>query len=333
MPDASGLNQQQAAADRIPYENIALGNPAEKFLNAWALTTGLKLKRDEFEGKMQALALRNSQLEADSQLKEKEFALRMGQQQLGNDYKMTMADIARQKMQNDYQHQTDVSQLAYQKYDDLMSGQTSLLGLKSQAAAKGLNPGDPGYRTFMLNGAASLTGKLPPSVLNNFTNQVDKDETAAINLKQKALGAKTQDFMHTMSDTLYGTRTNTDLNPVLNYQQDSPTLKTEYKPQGWHIPGFGPAPTPPEPTGYKLVYQRDATGKILPNPRKVPTQTFVDLNRQWQDLQAQKSTIAPIPAPSGTTVNVRTSDGKQWAISPDQVDQAKQRDPGLVIVP
>ena len=60
-----------------------------------------------------------------------------------------MADIARERMQNDYQHQTDISKLANEKYNDLMDGQTSLLGLRSDAAAKGLRPGDPGYRTFM----------------------------------------------------------------------------------------------------------------------------------------------------------------------------------------
>jgi len=326
MPDASGLNQQQAAADRIPYENIALGNPAEKFLNAWALTTGLKLKRDEFEGKMQALALRNDQLERDSQMKEKEFALRLGQQQLGNDYKMTMADIARERMQNDYQHQTDISKLANEKYNDLMDGQTSLLGLRSDAAAKGLRPGDPGYRTFMLNGAASLTGKLPPSVLNKFTSDIDKDETAAIALRQKALASREQEFMHRYSNTIYGTQTNTDLRPITQMETST---QPEYAPRSWSDTFHG---VPAQPTDRRIITIKDAQGKVI-GQNKVATQQLTDFAKEYQDIQAQKAGIAPIPASSGTTVNVRTSDGKQWAISPDQVDQAKQRDPGLVIVP
>jgi hypothetical protein len=326
MPDASGLNQQQGIAAGIPYKNIALGNPAETFLNAWALSTGIKLKKDELQGKMQALALKNAQLEADGELREKKYALDLTKAQLTAAHQGNMYDLAVQRANNDAYYKDQTSQLAYQKYNDLLDGQTSLLQLRADASAKNLRPGDPGYHDFMVNGANTLRGKLPASVLNKFNTDVDKDETAGIELRQKALASREKEFMHRYSNTVYGTQANTDLRPITQMETQT---QPEYAPRSWSDAFHG---VPAKPTDKRIITIKDQQGKVI-GTSKVATQQLTDFAKEYQSIQQEKASIPQPPSAVGTMVNIRTSDGRTGPLPLTAVDEAKKRDPGLVIIP
>jgi hypothetical protein len=330
MPDASGLNQQQAIAAQEPYKNIALGNPAETFLNAWALTTGLKLKKDEFQGKMQALAMKNQQLEQDSQLKEREFGMRMAMMQQGMGLKEQAMDLQGQR----FGLAQDIASAKLQGVANRDESRANVAKGLADLSARGITQGSHEYWTAV-NQLLADNPNMPASEAVQVRRQGGFNFNNSVDAQNKSLDAREKELTHRMSNTLYGTTANTDLLPVTEWQTHT---QPDYAPRTvsdwWQS-------VPPKETDQRIITIKDATGKVT-GTRKVPTATLTDFNKQWQDLQAQRNAVPkPIYDPSsGITptnmITIKSSSGRTTAQipnTPEAIQQAKQLDPGLTIVP
>lgn len=291
MADASGLTAAQAEANQIPYKNIALGNPAETFLNAWALSTGLKLKQQEFEGKMQALQLKNSQMEADSAMKDKLNEMRLMTMQQGIGQREQAIGLRAGKLELD-------QNIFDQKVNDRKDMHTSVSGIARDFANMKTQPTDPGYMAEV----DSILGNpdyqyAPPSFYSQQRSVKSRQQQNAVTNARNDIKSQATLWQHTVSNQLWGNLQNTDTNPVLHPEQypDVPGELTPEQKAGltWQQKmGFSSKPEAP-PTGLKQI-QQYVNGKPVGKPRQVSTQWLTDQAKRYQTIQDSVSALPPI---------------------------------------
>ncbi len=104
MPDSSGLNQQQAIAAKIPFENIGLRNPAETFLSAYMLATQINAKKQQMQNAIAKLGLENEALNIKSNQNQNIYQLRLQQMQNADQASDTAHQIQLQRANNESDH-------------------------------------------------------------------------------------------------------------------------------------------------------------------------------------------------------------------------------------
>ena len=291
MADASGLTAAQAEANQIPYKNIALGNPAETFLNAWSVATGLKLKQQEFEGKMSALQQKNAQIEADSAMKDKLNEMKLMQMQQGMGMKEAAIGLREGKLQLD----TDVFN---QKVGDRKAMHDSVSGISRDFANLDVSPTDPNFMAKV----DEILGNpdyqyAPPSFYSQQRNIKSRQQQNAVNNARQGIKSEAASWQHVVSNQLWGNQMNTDTNPVLHPEQypDVPgKLTPEQESQLTWRQKIGIDPKPePAPTGLKKI-QQYVNGKPVGTPRQVPTQWLTDQAKKYQDIQDKVSNLPAV---------------------------------------
>jgi hypothetical protein len=299
------LEAQQRIGAEIPYKNIALGNPADKFLNAWSMATQLRLKKSEIEGKMQALAERNRQLELSDDLKEKGFALREMMNQNAKAHQDQMYDLALRKFDldstvkdatmRDQQAKIDIqkeraetdkanSDLRYQKYEDLINAQGDLATLDAELEAEGLKKGTVTYQSEWIKRAGPALKKLPSAEhdrqwkLHLESSNADSDRESRI---QERLEDSTR---KNIGATLFGNAGITDF----SFLDDPKSLPDERVATGAHWWQWtSPSTTP---SGKKLVSSVDAAGR--PVQKAVTLAEITKARKLYQDTFKDRSLIA-----------------------------------------
>jgi hypothetical protein len=323
MADGEGaLVAQQRAAAEEPYKNIALGNPAEKFLNAWTLASSVKDKQRQLQQQMMALQQRNAEFEYGMQFDKQKFAFdqmkfqtdtKLEQERLG----ISAGELALRKK---------AGELANQKYEDRQSGTEAILDIDPQLAAEGITPEDPRYWSEgnRLANLAAAKGA-PASVINRWKATAAASVNNAATRITKNNEASYNYLMKDMGNKVFGTEKATDLDPVLNYQ-DTTKYPEEYKHQSWHDWYYN---KPAEKTGYQLIPQTIG-GKKLP-PRRVKTTDLADLNQRYQTVMENFTKVpSPIHDPNENLYHPDTSinqarDAIRNGAPRDQVIQRLQR--------
>lgn len=289
MADASGLTAAQAEANQIPYKNIALGNPAETFLNAWALTTNIKQKEEEYKGKLMMQYQKMQQLEADSQAKDRINELKLMQMNQGIGMREAALGLRAGKLELD-------QNIFDQKVGDRKAMHDSVSGIARDFANLTTKPTDP---TFMSDVDAILGNPdyqyAPASFYSQQRNIKSRQQQNAINNARQGIKSEAAAWQHTVSNQLWGNLMNTDTNPILHPEQ-YPDVPGELTPeqkakmtwqQKW---GFSKAPEAP-PTGMKQI-QQYVNGKPAGKPRQVSTQWLTDQAKKYQEIQ-DKVTALP----------------------------------------
>ncbi len=277
MPDASGLDQQQAIAAKIPYENIALGNPVDRFLNAWQISSRIKEQRQAVEGKLMALQMHNQQLENNAELNQAKFGLSVMSEQQRAQHAQDTLGLAVQGM--------GLKQAAFdlntQKYQDKIEGTTSVLNAEAKLAEQGIMPGDPRYPAELLKEHADMAGKAPTSLLNSVQRTAFLNHNSAIQQQERANNAKMNQLGEDVGREIFGNKNKQDLRPILNYE----TLPDETTGGG-----IFPWSDTAKKTGNKLV-----PGATEP----VSSQKLAEFNSRYKQIVDERNKLAmPVTAPS-----------------------------------
>lgn len=329
-----------AGGAQMPGSPDIAGTFAHAALSTFQLTANMNAKQQALQNQLAMYALKQQQLEGDMDLKEKMFNIRAGQieqntalreRAMTTDayFKNQASQIQAQRL-GLAQDTFDAKRQDIDKRDDSIAG---FANAKSDLIASGVVPGTHEYWTGITN-AVAANPYLPSNQKNAALKEAGFNQNAAIKSQQDNVKAKEQEFMHRMSNTLYGTATNTDLQPVLDYNLYT---KPEYAPQTWDDWFHN---RPAQPTQNRLITIKDAQGKAI-GTRKVPAQTLTDFNKEWQGIQAQRHGIAPmindptIGVTPNSMITIKSSTGRPWTIpnTPEAIQQAKQMDPGVTIVP
>jgi hypothetical protein len=325
MADASGLTAAQADANQIPYKNIALGNPAETFLNAWALSTGLKLKQQEFEGKMQALQQKNAQIEADSAMKDKLNEMKLYGMQQG----VGLREGALQLKQDIFD----------EKVGDRKKMQDSVSGISRDFASLDANPLDPDYMSKIDNILGNPDYQYaPPSFYTQARNNKARLQQNAVINARRGIESDTKAWQHGVSSQLWGNIQNTDTNPVLHPElyPDVPGELTDEQKAGltWQqrlgVPGY-PKPEAPS-TGMKQI-QQYVNGKPVGKPRIISSQWLTDQARRYQQIQDRVSSLPSVDKGTYQTQPLPTTKQQMQAGVVYQTDQGDLRWTGTQFVP
>ena len=189
------VGQQLAAANRIPYENIKANQTGiEMAVNAFQVAQGVKLKRMELEGKMQALVQRNRQMEGAMELNEKKYALSamMDQAKIGHMGDMydlavmragTAEDAFNLKQDQARKRENDTSRF----YQDMST----------------VSPDDPDFESKVSQIMATHPN-IPASRANIIARQAWGQHANVYDAKTKALDAEEKNIRHSLSYDLFG---------------------------------------------------------------------------------------------------------------------------------
>lgn len=277
MADFSALTQQQRISADIPYKNLALANPAETFLNAWATTTNIKLKQKEFEGRMAQLAARNRALELDSQLDKAKFGLAMEKMELDYGHKATMADIARGRMENSAQYNAERLDLAERRYQDSMDGKGGILRVQNQLDAEGIRPGDPRYRQRVNQLMEQVAPLVPNTVFKSTMASFYKADDDAIKNVTTTTLQDEKDFINNIGRKYYSGNTLQQNLDIIEHPEKLPREKT-----GW---GF---------------WQKETGDVVIEDPTTGEKKThsmreLVEDRRRWHEIQDRKRKLPGRP--------------------------------------
>lgn len=274
MADFSGLNQQQAIAANVPYKNIATaGNPAETFLNAWALTTNMKMKQQEFQGRMAQLALKNADLEHDNRMAEAKFGLAMMNSEFDHNMKEKLAGITAERTQNAYEYNMGKLDLANQKLSQAADGKAGILRVQNQLYTEGLKPGDVGYRPRFNQLMEGIANDIPNAVFKSTMAQAYKEDDDAIKNKSTTVLQDEKDFRNDIGRKFYGGNTLMQNMDVILHPEKLPDETT----------GWGP-------------WEKTTGNKVIPDPATGEKKAYSmsDLNamkQRWQDIQQRKANL------------------------------------------
>lgn len=291
--------QQRIAAD-IPYKNIALENPADRFLNAWSMATQLKLKKSEIEGKMQALAERNRQLEMTGDLREREFSLRAMMDQSKMQHMGDMYDLATQRLELDSTRATNTAENQRQRNEIAMdafdlrknqderriNAQGGMASLEAQLSSEGLTPGTREYQKALVERATPYLRDLPTSESNAWLRQLYNNSNTASERETRQLQMKQEMMRRDIGSTLFGNPAVQDLSPLL-HPEDLPDEKVATPGIPWHFWET----TPPKTTGRKLLISVDAAGR--PIQKAVSMADLTRARKQYEDVMKEQGEIAP----------------------------------------
>jgi hypothetical protein len=337
MADGEGaLVAQQRFAAEEPYKNIeATQNSIKMGLNAFQIGASINSKRQQLENQLAMMALRQQHMENQDAIREAQFGLATTRMQMGHEM-----DVAR--LQNTIDHQARMYDLAQtqeerrgatvdykiQKDQDRNNAQANLLNLRSQLAEEGITPGHPDYysRYSAAIAAAAQTGSFSPSETVALSKAPATEQNTAINSLHRASKAEYDALAHDASNTIFGASGASgsfDPRPILHPEQ----FPDEYKPQkfDWSTFSYGPK----EPTGYKLIPTMTAQGKPGP-PRRVAVEDLVNLNKRYQDWQANNAKIPPlVNVPDagvfGRPAITREQLAQRALVDPDATEQEKAR--------
>jgi hypothetical protein len=277
MADASGLTAAQAEANQIPYKNIALGNPAETFLNAWALSTGLKLKQQEFEGRMASLAAKNKELEANDALKEKKFALDIQRVTNAAEHQGNMYELARTRADNEAAYKDRVMNFRELQYNNQAQGQGGIYDAIAQVHAQGYLPGKrgPDGRTFdqaLLQATQPYMPLVGKSTYNKIIGPMLSDHNTGADSERKFYESEVKHIDQDIGGAIWGDPLNNNKDPIMH-----PEMYQYKEPTGWFGMGSG------KPTDKIVTKGKDALG----NPKDIIT-SLADITKMRQRVLANE---------------------------------------------
>lgn len=186
------VEAQQTFAANEPYKNIALGNPAQTALNAWALASSIKLKRLEYQGKLEQLQNQNDMMN-----------LRLQGMQNREQSRESYLDLATKKFQwdqekfnqtlteNEQVHRVEnalrearMDQIT-QKADKAEQIKDDTIGWNQYMAQSGAPPGSLEYSLLARQGL----GIYPNAAVK--LSDINKQQNAIRDSKEKGLQAET----------------------------------------------------------------------------------------------------------------------------------------------
>lgn len=305
------------------WPNLQGPDLARNFLSGAQLGASINAKQRALENQLAGLTLKAQAMEYDHELDRAKFGLAQDKLQMQADRNAALLDIAHANL--GLREQT--ANLAVTKYNDLVEGKSGLVEAQAILDSEHLHPGDEGYIERFNQLTAPIIGKVPTSTLNAVQRSVYNNNNAAIKEKQQYLNSDTKHFTSEASGILYGNANpvNPDLTPVIDYEK----LPNKWSGGGW----FG-GDVKIDPT-VKLVPQTDGT------EREVAVSELRRLNARYKELDGIRQSLAKrhvvdrpdLGVHGGDTIRIRDSSGKQWTIPSTSLETAKERDPGLTIVP
>jgi len=346
MADEAGsaLIAQQKFAAQEPFEEIAANQKSlAQAMNSFQIGVTAAKARQQLENQLQMMTLRQQEMEADRDLKEKEFGVRTAQTQMGY-------DLRANQLQNTIQQQGFLNEMKLRdadlatkkadfvmgKYQDQADDTEGMLGAAASVPSK---PGSPTFRDDLLNAVAPFP-HAPASTRNKILSQAFNQHNDNVDVQNKAWQAEKDSLLQDASNAIYGTYTHKGSMDTSVFT-DPDKYPQQMAEEPWTLGTFfGAGKGPPKPTGNRLVTLKNPTTGRVVEVRPVASQTLTDLSTRWKDLQARRPTAQPINDPSvgvyatpGGMVTVKMSNGTVGTLPQSQIQQAKQRDPGLVIVP
>ncbi len=266
MAEGEGLlGQQLSAATQIPYENIKSNQTSlEMGINAWSTATQIKLKRQELEGRMQALVEKNRQMELMGELREKEMGIRMGIAQQNAGFKEQSAARAWEMM--GLREQEFRSREAGQdfKQDQVLKREHDTQGLYHDIYNINAEKGTPEWEKQATE-IFSRYPDVPASRANIIARQVWGQHQSAYDSKTKALDAEEKNIRHSLSYDLFGVGNKGDVAVLETPERFVQNYAVKKK--GKDQSGAAEGQVDPE-TGKPYEFKTDKAGNYIQTPYK-----------------------------------------------------------------
>jgi len=306
VPSGEGLlGQQQEAAAKIPYENIAAGQASLKtalgaFLNTFHVASQMNSQRQKLEQALQVAHMKND-------MDEREFGLKM-------DNMATRHAIAVASLQQRAAHQDDMLEMAgrgmqireagaeldrkkfdftVDKQNDRIAGTEAILDVEKELGAEGITPESPNYFTEYSSRLNSRAAAAPASTFNKALSMAGKRVNDTSDRLQKDNIAKSNAFAEDVGRTIFGDPKFQDLRPVIDYKN----LPDQPPPgQSW-TDWIMRKPVPPsQATGNKVYTYATSAGD---KQAVVSTKKLAELNKTYNDIMEERKRI-PSKIPLGT---------------------------------
>jgi hypothetical protein len=339
VPSGEGLlGQQQEFAANEPFKNIALAEAGLKgVMNTFMMAQQVGNKRRQLEQQLQMAYMKND-------LDQREFSMKM-------DNAATMHAISIARLQQQSAHQNDMLEIAgknmelkerdaaldQKKFDwsvgekqKRIEGTEAILDVEKELAAEGITEENPNYFKEYSSRINARAAGAPASTFNKALSLAKKRVNTTSDRMLKDNIAKSNALAEDVGRTIFHDPKFQDLTPVVDFEKlpDEPPAEQSLVDRWlWNKP----AP-PSKPTGNKVYTYNTSAG---PQKAIIPTSRLAEFNRQRNEIMEERKRI-----PSKVTMNyddetvtIKDSNGRQWQIPQNQINAAKQRDPGIVIVP
>jgi hypothetical protein len=293
MAEGEGLlGQQLGAAVQIPYENIKANQTSlEQGLGAFFTAQQIKLKRQDLEGKMQALVVRNRQLEMNDQLREREMGIRLAATQMSGALRQQQQDIelrrmAQQKDDSDrkFGHIMDAYDTKQDQINARGEAQSKLFSLDHDLVAEGYKQGTTEYQTEMLRRSWELSKDLTPAEFNKLRTSVIDNANLQSKRQQELDAFEEKQFRQNVGAELFNNPQIDGLSAIMHPEN----LWDETKKDHWW--------ETETPTGKKRIDYIDPTTGHRTKVSTATPQRLTELNEQWQEMQQRHSHTAKPPS-------------------------------------
>ena len=303
--------------------------------NIWQAHANANAKQQQMENQLASYALRAQQMQQSSEMREAQF--QMSQDKLKWDmdkFKSTM-DWNRAKEQDaakDRDRAADArdwglqikenkaDQFVARKADEAQASQ----GFWSEIALLDSKPGTDQYNLEVPKIAAKYA-HFAPAIVDDLASKALIKSNQARDTMQRGYEAEVRDWNNRVGQTLgYGGNTLEQNVPVIMHPEN---FLKDQKAGGYFDTSFGA-----QPTGKKIYTTSTGQEKV------VEPADIAKLQSDWNSIQTRKPgapvhqpDIGVVPA-SGGVITVKTSSGKTMPIYAKNLQQAKERDPGLTVI-